>query len=99
VTNVTPDANSRTNTGQNDIEHNANFSHSTVLLVKTSKFTNMNNTTLENIFFFKYLLKKIWGSSHKIPLFHIKVIRPKNSQTLVTFFKVFERRPKKVILL
>ena len=47
VTGVRLAASSRSNTGQNDIKNNANFSHSTVLLVKTSELTNINNTTLE----------------------------------------------------
>jgi hypothetical protein len=86
VTGVTPAAYSRSNTGQNDIHiKQCELRSFNSFISKKSKLRNFNHTSLENLFFKKYWLKKNWGSSHKMSVFQTKVLGPKNSQTSVTF--------------
>ena len=51
ATGVRPAAILQSNTGQNDLYKYANFGHSTVLLVKTSKLTNMKKQPWSTYFF------------------------------------------------
>ena len=81
-----------------ELYNKSNFGHSPVLLVKTLKFTYMNDATMENLFFIKFWPKKNLSYHTKYHCF-IQYFFYQKTVKLRSLLKKFERDPNNVRLL